>query len=127
MGNAEQILLIVNGLIGSHECNITIKYWNYLNSEYLKIAGHNYVFGDKQKNTPATDEQMKAEEDAANAAAAAAGAAAVAAATAAVSPQQPVLGAQLEYTAENAIAEAEPIAHDGQIDFAQVRMALLIP
>ena len=119
MGNAEQILLIVNGLIGSHECNITITYWNYLNSEYVKMAGRPYAFGGKQKYTPATDVALKAEEDAANAAAAAAGAAAV--------QSQPLVKSQLEYTAEKELEEAEPIAHDGQIDFAQVRMALLIP
>ena len=119
MENAEQILLIVNGLIGSHECNITITYWNYLNSEYVKMAGRPYAFGGKQKYTPATDVALKAEEDAANAAAAAAGAAAV--------QSQPLVKSQLEYTAEKELEEAEPIAHDGQIDFAQVRMALLIP
>ena len=119
MENAEQILLIVNGLIGSHECNITITYWNYLNSEYVKMAGRPYAFGGKQKYTPATDVALKAEEDASNAAAAAAGAAAV--------QSQPLVKSQLEYTAEKELEEAEPIAHDGQIDFAQVRMALLIP
>jgi len=125
--NAEQILMIVNKMIGDHTCKINIVYWKYLIDKYNNVTGSMFTFEGQGMNTPATDEQLKAEEDAADAAAAAAMAAAVAAATAAVSPQQPVIGAQLEYTAEKELEEAEPIAHDGQIDFAQVRMALLIP